>query len=65
MAVHEAIIEGDLMTVKQLMDKKVAHGKQPSGASPLHTAVLNDRFQIAEYLTLLYPSCVDDVDRVG
>ena len=58
------MIEGDQVSVKQLVNKTMVHGKQPSGVTPLHTAVMNEREQIAEYLTLLYPDCVDDVDKV-
>ena len=64
-AIHAAIVEDDMVHLQQLVDSaKLATARLNSGRTPLHTAVLFERMQCAQYLLLLYPHTVDAKDQV-
>ena len=64
-AAHQAAADGDLRAVKQLIDSdELALCRDAVGHTPLHTSVGAGRDRVAHYLLLLYPRCVDAVDKV-
>ncbi|TKR64477.1 hypothetical protein L596_025002 [Steinernema carpocapsae] len=65
-AVHQAVSDDDLQTVKQLVDSyEIATGRDETGKTPLHIAVVFGRRKICDYLMMIYPSTVDSIDKDG
>lgn len=65
-AVHQAVIDDDMMMLKQLIDsEEIATCKDVYGRTPLILAVIHGRENIARYILLLFPKCVDLVDKVS
>jgi hypothetical protein len=64
--IHRAIVDNDEASFKQLLDSErlCTASLAANGRSPLHTAVLNERWNIVNYLTMHYPSTADCVDNV-
>ena len=64
-AIHQAVVDDDLPTMKQLVDSfEMATSRDAEGRTPLHLGVLFNREEICRYLLLLYPDCVDMADKV-
>lgn len=64
-AIHQAVVDDDLPTMKQLVDDySMATCRDSEGRTPLHIGVLFAREGICRYLLLLYPACIDLMDRV-
>uniref|UniRef100_A0A7E4V913 ANK_REP_REGION domain-containing protein n=1 Tax=Panagrellus redivivus TaxID=6233 RepID=A0A7E4V913_PANRE len=65
-AIHQAVMDDDLPTMKQLVDDyDMATCMDSEGRTPLHLGVLFNREGICRYLLLLYPKCVDVTDNDG
>uniref|UniRef100_T1IVP2 Uncharacterized protein n=1 Tax=Strigamia maritima TaxID=126957 RepID=T1IVP2_STRMM len=65
-AIHEAVAQGKLREVQSLLDrKKLAMCRSQTGASPLHTAVLNNQTSIAKYILEKFPTAIQARDNQG
>ncbi|KAI6235408.1 Ankyrin repeat and Ankyrin repeat-containing domain-containing protein [Aphelenchoides besseyi] len=65
-AVHQAVFDDDFLLLKQLIDcEEIATCRDYYGRTPLHVSVLLGRDNIVRYLLLLFPKCVDILDKEG
>ncbi|KAK0420632.1 hypothetical protein QR680_014803 [Steinernema hermaphroditum] len=65
-AVHQAVSDDDLPTVKQLLDNyDIATGRDETGKTPLHLAIIFGRRRITDYILMIYPNTVDAIDKDG
>ncbi|XP_076319726.1 uncharacterized protein LOC143230311 isoform X2 [Tachypleus tridentatus] len=65
-AVHEAVAQGKLAEVKQLLTRKrFALSRDQQGASPLHLAVLHGNFDVAVYIINTFPETLNGPDNEG
>ncbi|KAI6240921.1 Ankyrin repeat and Ankyrin repeat-containing domain-containing protein [Aphelenchoides fujianensis] len=65
-AVHQSIYDDDFLLLKQLIDgEEIATCRDAYGRTPLHVSVLLGRDNFVRYLLLLFPKCVDLVDKEG
>ncbi|VDK57088.1 unnamed protein product [Anisakis simplex] len=63
-AIHKAIENGNLRSVKLLTDrKKVALCRDARGLTPLHKAIVFSRADIAKFLIRSYPQSVNAMDQ--
>ncbi|XP_022254486.1 uncharacterized protein LOC106469361 [Limulus polyphemus] len=65
-AIHEAVVQGKLADVKQLLTRKrFALSRDQQGASPLHLAVLHGNFDVTAYITNTFPETLNGQDNEG
>lgn len=63
--IHEAIKDGNLRKVKNLIDrKKLVVARNKDGKTAMHLVVLHDQLPIAEYLIKTFPDCINIKDKV-
>lgn len=64
-AIHQAVYDSDMATLKQLVDGfNMATCRDEMGRTPLHISIAQNKIHICKYLLLLYPTCVDLLDKV-
>ncbi|UYV67595.1 hypothetical protein LAZ67_5001326 [Cordylochernes scorpioides] len=64
--VHRAVVRGNLRDVQALMDRKdLALARDPTGATPLHKAVMYGHLEVATYIATNFPKCRDAKDMDG
>ncbi|XP_023215498.1 serine/threonine-protein phosphatase 6 regulatory ankyrin repeat subunit B-like isoform X2 [Centruroides sculpturatus] len=65
-SIHKAVVRGNLRDVKSLLDRKnLAITRDPTGATPLHKAIIYGHHEIAKYIAQNFPSSRDAVDGDG
>uniref|UniRef100_A0A914CE44 Uncharacterized protein n=1 Tax=Acrobeloides nanus TaxID=290746 RepID=A0A914CE44_9BILA len=63
-AIHQAVYDNDMITLKQLVDGfNMATCRDEMGRTPLHIAVSQNKPNLCRYLLMLYPACVDLLDK--